>query len=45
VVLIEDRLEISSRPGEGRPIKVLVRDQTVELAPGASHRFTLERRA
>jgi len=45
VVLTEDSLEVSSRPGEGRPIKVLVRDQTVELVPGASHQFSLERRA
>ncbi|HEU4897290.1 MAG TPA: HAD-IA family hydrolase [Actinomycetota bacterium] len=44
VTLAEDRLQVSSRPGEGRPIQVLVHDQTVELAPGASHQFTLERR-
>ena len=44
VTLAEDRLQVSSRPGEGRPIQVLVHDQTVELAPGASHQFALERR-
>ena len=45
VTLAEDHLEIASRPGEGRPIQVLVRDQTAELVPGASHRFALERPA
>jgi alpha,alpha-trehalase len=45
VLLAEDHLEVSSRPGEGRPITILVRDQAVELAPGTSHRFALERRA
>jgi trehalose/maltose hydrolase-like predicted phosphorylase/beta-phosphoglucomutase-like phosphatase (HAD superfamily) len=40
----EDRLEVGSRPGRALPIKVLVRDQTVELAPGARHEFHLERR-
>jgi alpha,alpha-trehalase len=44
VILTEDRLEVSSRPGRARPVQVLVRDQTVELAPGASHQFSLERR-
>jgi trehalose/maltose hydrolase-like predicted phosphorylase len=44
VTLVEDRLEVSSRPGRAQPIRILVRDQTVELAPGASHRFSLERR-
>jgi trehalose/maltose hydrolase-like predicted phosphorylase/beta-phosphoglucomutase-like phosphatase (HAD superfamily) len=44
VTLAEDRLQVSSRPGEGRPIQVLVHDQTVELAPGASHQFALEGR-
>jgi trehalose/maltose hydrolase-like predicted phosphorylase/beta-phosphoglucomutase-like phosphatase (HAD superfamily) len=44
VTLAEDRLEVSSRPGRAQPIQVLVRDQTVELAPGARHEFSLERR-
>jgi trehalose/maltose hydrolase-like predicted phosphorylase len=42
VTLIEDRLEVSSRPGRAQPIKVLVRDQTVELGPGTQHQFALE---
>jgi trehalose/maltose hydrolase-like predicted phosphorylase/beta-phosphoglucomutase-like phosphatase (HAD superfamily) len=44
VALAEDHLEVRSRPGRARPIKVLVRDQTIELAPGARHEFSLERR-
>jgi trehalose/maltose hydrolase-like predicted phosphorylase/beta-phosphoglucomutase-like phosphatase (HAD superfamily) len=44
VTLAEDRLEVSSRPGRAQPIKVLVRDQTVELAPGARQEFSLEQR-
>jgi alpha,alpha-trehalase len=44
VTLAEDRLEVSSRPGRVQPIKLLVRDQTVELAPGARHEFALEQR-
>src|SRR5215207_6716239 len=44
VTLDEDRLEVGSRPGGAPPITVLVRDQTVELAPGARHEFPLERR-
>ena len=42
VTLIEDRLDVSSRPGPAEPVTVLVRDQTVELAPGARHEFSLE---
>lgn len=41
----EDRLEVSSRPGPAAPITVLVRDQTVELHPGARHSFSLGGRA
>jgi trehalose/maltose hydrolase-like predicted phosphorylase/beta-phosphoglucomutase-like phosphatase (HAD superfamily) len=37
----EDRLEVSSRPGPAAPITVLVRDQAVELHPGARHSFPL----
>jgi trehalose/maltose hydrolase-like predicted phosphorylase/beta-phosphoglucomutase-like phosphatase (HAD superfamily) len=44
VTLTEDHLEVSSRPGEGRPIQVVVHDQTVELVPGARHEFSLEQR-
>jgi trehalose/maltose hydrolase-like predicted phosphorylase/beta-phosphoglucomutase-like phosphatase (HAD superfamily) len=44
VTLAEDRLQVGSRPGRAQPIKVLVRDQTVELAPGAQHEFSLEQR-
>jgi trehalose/maltose hydrolase-like predicted phosphorylase/beta-phosphoglucomutase-like phosphatase (HAD superfamily) len=44
VTLAEDHLLVSSRPGRVQPIKVLVRDQTIELAPGARHEFPLERR-
>jgi trehalose/maltose hydrolase-like predicted phosphorylase len=44
VELAEDHLLVRSRPGPAQPIKVLVRDQTVELAPGAEHEFSLERR-
>jgi trehalose/maltose hydrolase-like predicted phosphorylase/beta-phosphoglucomutase-like phosphatase (HAD superfamily) len=43
VTLAEDHLQISSRPGEGRPIQIHVHDQTVELACGASHVFPLQR--
>jgi trehalose/maltose hydrolase-like predicted phosphorylase len=41
VTLDEDRLKVGSRPGGAPPIKVLVRDQTVELAPGGRHEFPL----
>ncbi len=44
VALAEDHLQISSRPGEGRPIQVLVRDQTIQLVPGARHEFSLNQR-
>jgi trehalose/maltose hydrolase-like predicted phosphorylase len=44
VTLAEDHLEVSSRPGRARPIKVLVRNQTAELAPGAEREFSLQRR-
>jgi trehalose/maltose hydrolase-like predicted phosphorylase/beta-phosphoglucomutase-like phosphatase (HAD superfamily) len=43
VTLAEDHMAVSSRPGGAPPIKVLVRDRTVELVPGASHEFPLER--
>lgn len=41
VAFAEDRLEVSSRPGPAAPITILVRDQTVELHPGARHVFSL----
>jgi trehalose/maltose hydrolase-like predicted phosphorylase/beta-phosphoglucomutase-like phosphatase (HAD superfamily) len=44
VELAEDHLLVRSRPGPAQPIKVLVRDQTVVLAPGAEHEFSLDRR-
>jgi trehalose/maltose hydrolase-like predicted phosphorylase/beta-phosphoglucomutase-like phosphatase (HAD superfamily) len=44
VELAEDHLLVRARPGPAQPIKILVRDQTVELAPGAEHEFSLERR-
>jgi trehalose/maltose hydrolase-like predicted phosphorylase len=44
ITLAEDRLEISSRPGEGRPIQVLVHDEAIQLVPGARHQFPLEQR-
>ncbi len=44
VAIAEDHIEVSSRPGGVQPIKVLVRDETVELSPGARHEFSLEHR-
>jgi trehalose/maltose hydrolase-like predicted phosphorylase len=44
VALGEDHVEVSSRPGGARPIQVLVHDETVELAPGDRHTFSLEQR-
>ncbi len=40
----EDRLEVSSRPGRAAPITLEVRDESVELHPGARHAFPLEHR-
>jgi trehalose/maltose hydrolase-like predicted phosphorylase len=42
VELAEDHLRLGSRPGGAQPIKVLVRDQTVELTPGQEHEVSLE---
>jgi trehalose/maltose hydrolase-like predicted phosphorylase/beta-phosphoglucomutase-like phosphatase (HAD superfamily) len=42
LVFSDDCLEVSSRPGPAAPITVLVRDQTVELHPGARHAFSLD---
>jgi trehalose/maltose hydrolase-like predicted phosphorylase/beta-phosphoglucomutase-like phosphatase (HAD superfamily) len=41
VALAEDHIRISSRPGRAAPIKVLVRDEVVELQPGAQTEFEL----
>jgi trehalose/maltose hydrolase-like predicted phosphorylase/beta-phosphoglucomutase-like phosphatase (HAD superfamily) len=41
VALAEDHIQISSRPGRAAPIKVLVRDEVVELQPGAQTEFEL----
>ena len=42
LVFSEDRLEVTSRPGPATPITVSVREQTVELHPGARHTFSLQ---
>jgi trehalose/maltose hydrolase-like predicted phosphorylase/beta-phosphoglucomutase-like phosphatase (HAD superfamily) len=39
VMLAEDHMRLSSRPGAARPIKILVRDQLVELGPGGQTEF------
>ena len=44
VALTEDRMEVRSRPGGAQPIKILVRDETIALGPGAQHAFSLEQR-
>jgi trehalose/maltose hydrolase-like predicted phosphorylase/beta-phosphoglucomutase-like phosphatase (HAD superfamily) len=44
IELAEDHLRLSARPGDPRPIQVLVRDQTVELAPGQQREVLLERK-
>jgi trehalose/maltose hydrolase-like predicted phosphorylase/beta-phosphoglucomutase-like phosphatase (HAD superfamily) len=41
VMLAEDHMQVSSRPGEAAPIKVLVRDKVVELHPGGQTEFEL----
>jgi trehalose/maltose hydrolase-like predicted phosphorylase len=43
VELAEDHMRLGSRPGPAQPIQVLVRDETVELAPGQAHEVALER--
>ena len=42
LVFSEDCVEVTSRPGPAAPITVLVREQTVELHPGARHTFSLD---
>jgi trehalose/maltose hydrolase-like predicted phosphorylase len=44
VELAEDRIWIGSRPGRAAPIKILVRDREVELAPGGQREIPLEQR-
>ena len=44
VALAHDHMDISARPDGAEPIKLLVRDQTVELGPGAHHEFSLRQR-
>jgi trehalose/maltose hydrolase-like predicted phosphorylase/beta-phosphoglucomutase-like phosphatase (HAD superfamily) len=44
VALLEDHMEVRSRPGVAQPITVLVNDETIELSPGARHEFSLEQR-
>jgi trehalose/maltose hydrolase-like predicted phosphorylase len=41
VALDEDRLELSSLPGQAAPVTVLVRNQSVELVEGSKHVFAL----
>jgi trehalose/maltose hydrolase-like predicted phosphorylase len=42
VELAEDHMRLSSRPGPAQPIKVLVHDQTVELAAGQEREVLLK---
>jgi alpha,alpha-trehalase len=44
VALAVDHMEVRSRPGGAPPIKVLVRDHTIQLIPGTQHKFSLENR-
>jgi trehalose/maltose hydrolase-like predicted phosphorylase len=44
VMLAEDHMRVRSRPGAAPPIKLLVRDDLVELRPGAQHEFELVHR-
>jgi trehalose/maltose hydrolase-like predicted phosphorylase len=44
VVLAEDHMSVSCRPGHAPPIKILVRDETRVLAPGTQTEFRLERK-
>jgi trehalose/maltose hydrolase-like predicted phosphorylase/beta-phosphoglucomutase-like phosphatase (HAD superfamily) len=42
IILTQDRLSVSSRPGAAAPIKIFVLDETRELAPGTRADFPLE---
>jgi trehalose/maltose hydrolase-like predicted phosphorylase/beta-phosphoglucomutase-like phosphatase (HAD superfamily) len=44
IVLAEDHMSVSSRPGRASPIKILVRGETRELAPGMRTEFPLARK-
>ncbi len=44
IILTEDRLSVSSRPGPASPIKVFALGETRELAPGMRAEFRLERK-
>jgi len=44
VELAEDEMSLRSRPGPAPPIKILVRDQEIELAAGGQQRIPLEQR-
>jgi trehalose/maltose hydrolase-like predicted phosphorylase/beta-phosphoglucomutase-like phosphatase (HAD superfamily) len=41
IILTENHMSVSSRPGRAPPIKILLRDQTRELAPGMQAQFQL----
>jgi trehalose/maltose hydrolase-like predicted phosphorylase/beta-phosphoglucomutase-like phosphatase (HAD superfamily) len=43
VMLADDRMSVSCRPSAASPIKIGVRDETRELAPGMQAEFRLER--
>jgi alpha,alpha-trehalase len=45
VALAEDRLAVGSRPGAAAPIRIEVRGQVRQLAPGGRLEFPLEHRA
>ena len=45
VVLTENHMRVDSRPGTALPIKVLVRGEIVDLAPGTQAEFALNHRA
>jgi hypothetical protein len=37
-------MAVESRSGGAPPIQVLVQDKTIDLRPGARHKFSLQRR-
>ena len=43
IVLTEDRMQLTSRPGSALPIRVVVRGKAVELAAGQQAEFALQR--
>ena len=44
IMLAEDHMSVSSRPGRASPIKIRVREETRELAPGTHAEFPLARK-